>query len=508
MTIILLLLILQISNGLYNLNYTNFEEALKQNQYIFIKFTITKNCPFCIDYTREFNQLSMFMDIPFGSVICEDKDIELCEKQNITVLPTSILYKDGKQYRSLYGMYEYGNIKQWIKNMLEPTYIEVKNEEEIKTYRADNMVLITSYFPNKKDEQDYHSMLEYISNDVKRFKQQFIYIINDKYKKPTIVINSITSEDDEYSLEFELERNQTRLEFKLLLGFIPPFSSLNNIQNLLEQIETPILHYIYDTKMSKSTLMKELAKKYQLKLPFVTERAQESKVLAGHSQQIYPCISISFGLQIYSMNETIEITKENVENFIENFFSGKLQPAKKHRTSNPQLLSHQPPIITSDIYDEYIKEDAAIVICPFSFIKCQEYINSVMKGIYQAFENTPIKFGVIDIEEDDIISEEQIVSYPTIILTTKDVNKTHIIMKPITSFDPIEIINEINIHCQFKLTLSDKEVIQLRKNIEQIVTVIRANEIVENENENENIQNQEINNQNDLISKEKKKEEL
>ncbi|BFU19638.1 hypothetical protein CL6EHI_072060 [Entamoeba histolytica] len=506
MTLILILFILQMSNALYNLNYTNFEEALKQNQYIFVKFTISKNCPFCVDYTREFNQLSMFMDIPFGAVICEDKDIELCEKQNITVLPTSILYKDGKQYRSLYGMYEYGNIKQWVKNMLEPTYIEVKNEEEIKSYRTNNMVLITSYFPSRSDEQEYHSMLQYISNDVKRFKQQFIYIISDKYKKPTIVINSITSEEDEYSLEFELERNQTILEYKLLLGFIPLFSSLNTIQNLLEQIETPILHYIYDTKMLKSTLMKEIAKKYQLKLPFVTERAQESKVLAGHSQQIYPCISISFGLQVYSMNESTEITKESVESFIENFFSGKLQPEKKHRTSNPQLLSHQPPIITSDIYDEYTKEDAAIVICPFSFIKCQEYILSVMKGIYQAFENTPIKFGVLDIEEDDIIPVEQIVSYPTIVLATKDVNKTHIIIKPITSFDPIEVINEINLHCQFKLILNNNEVVQLRKSVEQIVAVIRANEIVENENKN--TQNQESNQQNDLTNKEKNKEEL
>lgn len=479
------LLIQQSIGKLIELSEKTIGPFKKSEEFVLIEFITKNQCPYCDDLHKEMRQLSMFVKIPFGFIDCS-KEIDYCERENITALPFISMYKNEEEYRSLYGMHDYGEVKHWMLDMMLPVYVKIKNETEFESYKSTNYGVALFKFPSDEIEKEYREVLIGLANKLKRFKQQYLYMIDSQFEIPTVKIVTINKEKDTFEYIFELPKDKQVLHDKLILGSIPPMSDWIDSSSLLELVpHIPILHYYYDTRMLKTTMLQRIAQEYTYTLPFVVNKVEEETTVHGHSKTIFPCLSIMKERKVYPMDETMKLTEENVKYFISSFFDGKIQSVKKERTATDTLLSHIPPIITSDIFTNYTDGDSAIIICSFRYLKCGEYVNTLFKALFNIFqEKTGIHFGAVDQDEDDILSDRILTTEPIVILTSKEKKgDDHIKLFKPTSFDPIEVINEINKFCKSKIDLTDEEVIRLRETTQGEVSVYHTNTHLHNEKE-------------------------
>ncbi|KAL7716940.1 Thioredoxin domain-containing protein [Entamoeba marina] len=428
------LLLFIVCNGkVIELSSSNFSEKINENEYFFVKYTILEGCPYCDEYTKEFTQLSHFMNIPFGAVVCENDEVELCENQNITALPTSILYKNGKQFRQ-------------------------KNEGDIEEAMNKSFAVIVVHFPNQETANEYNDVFEYLSNDLKRFRQQFLWCVNNTVNDVTVHTSVVGRDREPEEFIFTINSTKTKeIEFKLIMSLIPSFMPYNPNDPSLQQVDVPVLHYIYSTKMTKASVLEKIAKKYKLVLPFVSERNSDSKSLSGHSENVFPCISIVYQNRIYPMDESIEITEESITTFVENFLHGKINSVKHQRKTHPSFFEKNPPIITGDIYNNYTKGDAVILVCPLSNEQCVEFIQVSFTVVCDKLKDLKdLKLGVVDIEQDEVVDDDVIPSYPALLIYNK--NKPNIPNTyPIHTFDPIETINLIKKTIDISIDLNEQE---------------------------------------------------
>lgn len=476
---ILLTLFLTITQSkILDLTKSNFDSYIKSSEYVLIEFITKEQCPYCDELNREFTQLSMFVKIPFGTVDCNNQT-ELCEKQKIEVLPIIVLYRNGEEYRTLYGMHDYGEIKQWMNDMMLPTYVQIEKEEEMHQYESTNYGVALMRFPDEETEKQYHEMFNELANKWKRFKQQYLYIIDKKYEVPSVKLITMNKENDKFESVFDITNDKKQMQEKLILGSIPPMSVDDEAAKLLEYVpDIPIMHYIYDTRMLKATMLQRLAQNYIYTLPFVVERVNPSQAAFGHDGKNYPALTITKDKRTYPMDKSMKITEENVIRFIESVFNGSAKSIKKERKTSDEFMNNEPPIVTSDIYEQYTSGDSLLIACPFSNLKCGEYVNTIFKVFSTHFKDMKeMKIGAIDTEEDDILVDRIITSDPIIILTKEFEENDELrlkLFKP-ESFDPIEIINELNKFCKHKIDMTDEDVAHLRDLIHKETSVYHAN---------------------------------
>ncbi|ELP89449.1 hypothetical protein EIN_390740 [Entamoeba invadens IP1] len=430
------------TNGrLQVLNLTNFKEAIDSNELLLIKFVV-KECPLCKDYTYEFNQLSMFAQIPFGEISCDEPNDKLCEKEGLSVMPTTILYKKGKQFRKMYGMYEYGQLKDWLRDMLSPVYLFVSTQSEIqRLLNTSFAVAIVSYQSNDQAKQ-YETMMTEIAEETKRYKQQFVWITNSSVNCPQMSVHVLDDNGDLKVSEFELVYNKSVILFKSILAFVPPFSKAKVVQNSLEQVDVPVLFYYYISAMTGATFMKKIARKYQLILPFVTQQVFEPpKGHNGKDQKVW--VSILHDIDVYPMRQNV--TEKHVEEFVEDFLQGKIRHARRGRKSTSAFMSKVPPLITLDNFDVYTSQTSAIIVCPFSDRKCIEYIDKVVVPLCTKFNQsnvTNFQFGVVDIEQDEVVNADVLQSYPTLLVYSDDNSPYVYAIKSYSEKEILSVIHE------------------------------------------------------------------
>lgn len=451
---------LQCTASLVYLNETTFDATVSKNDFILVKFITTENCRICKEYAREFNQLSIFVETPFGSVDC-DHDGDLCERENITAVPTTILYRKGVQYRVLLGLHEYGEIKFWLQDMLKPSYYKVDTQKEIDSLKESRYTTVVAYFQSEEEEKNYHTLLVGLSNELKRFKQQFVWIVDNAFNEPTVQVFNVDLSGDTSDVMFPLTMNRTEVEHKLTLSFIPPFSDYQNVKDQLNLLNVPVLYYIFDSRMSKATLMKRVAIKYQLEVPFVVISKGSEPTMTGHSGKVYPCLSIIHHRDVYPYDESQPLTEEGVSEFVQNVLEGKQKAVKRARKTRPDFMNKRPPIITSDVYSKFTSGNAAIVVCPFSDRMCTDYIADIITLVYAKFQkiDPKINVGVVDIDEDDVVDAGTLESYPALLVFKDGIQKT---AYSITQLDPVEVVEKTIQSLEIPYKLTAEESYQLR----------------------------------------------
>ncbi|ELP84633.1 hypothetical protein EIN_172780 [Entamoeba invadens IP1] len=463
----------------FELSKRNFENYIQSKETCLVMFSVKTNCPYCKDHEREFTQLSSFVDTPFAIIFCEEDNVETCEKQHIQVMPTTILFKKGEQYRVLFGMHDYGDIKNWLNDMYLPTYVEIKTQKDLETYETLNYGTVLATFPSREVALSHDDIMNFIAEDIKRFKQQFLWIVNATIQTPTLTVRTLDNEKEVHTVTFPLIYNKEKKQDLLnlvLMAFIPVMVNKNIAEPILEQLDTPVLMYYYTTRMTKATILKKVAQKYRLKLPFLTSQAQKDSSLPGHGDGKYPLISITYKRDIFPFDETMPITEENIIEFVESFLADELTPVKLARKSQDWYLEKNPPIITADIFESYKKGvDSAFLFCGSSTPSCVEYIETTFAPIVE-LKTLPegLKFGFVDIDQDDVIDIDKKWQYPLIVFFKSDSKKPHFLS--IETTGPVEVINFINKHSTTKILLSTEEVESLVKDCKTKLEAYRINQ--------------------------------
>ncbi|KAK4876714.1 hypothetical protein RN001_009220 [Aquatica leii] len=488
-------------NTILTLNKNSFNAAIKDNEYVFIKFYAS----WC-KHSRELAPLylksakkAFELDLPvkFAEIEASEEQ-DLCDKYNVVGYPTLILFRRGVAV-DYEGERTVEDILMWIKSQLRPAVKELNTLEEAENLiNSENLTVVGFY------------------NDLSSSKAKNFVKIAESFDKPVFAVTS--------NEEIMKKYNSTLYSIVLFekfgiekAEFIDDLT-LSSMKSFVEIESAPLIHelntlnaerifgsniknhlVIFVSKKRNNVdhvlnLAKPIAKDYRKKITFLTinsddERLGQLLMYFNIKPSETPAIALISGkntVSKYKMKGAI--STENIRKFLRDFEENKLKKI---------LLSEQIPenwnkanvyTLVASNFVNVTRDSEKTVVVYFYVIDCKScpLWDPIVKKLGDYYQNREdvimckINAGANEFEE--VLFKE----VPSIVLFKKNSNK-HVLYKGNPNFDDLVNFIESDGNVNKKISVFSSVRCSNNTELREEVLVLDENSIQDVINKNENV---------------------
>ncbi|KAL7718046.1 protein disulfide-isomerase [Entamoeba marina] len=383
-----------------------------------------------------FDQLAedLFDTIKLAALDCEESQ-ELCDKHEISIHPSMVLFRKDRTPKKYEGEKNMEALKKWIEQSLRPSFTQIDENQLLELQQQQNpFILIRSKIDNPMNQKIFSSLenVDYVQT----------YLIESEDQMNVEVFNPSTKEMIPYPITSVDEFNESNFAEFVNFKTIPLFSPVSlPIFKRVEALDIYSLWYFHNTEITEETqhMFEKLAKEYSGKFLFFSfhkDISEDQVKHMRHSGNIYPTFSVIHKNKrnIYSFPEDIEITEENVKEFLDKIYSNTIQPHVKTSPSIKEEEQKDLHKINGNELEGFVKtkgKDSLIIFCVEEVESCKYFLETPLTNIAKRMKNIDtFQISWIDASTDDVPPEWDLDRIPKLILCSeKDGEFKQIVME-------------------------------------------------------------------------------
>ncbi|PHZ16998.1 protein disulfide isomerase [Rhizopus microsporus ATCC 52813] len=394
-------------------------------------------------------------NIPLAKVDCTENE-DLCQKHDVRGYPTLKVFRKGEaaEYK---GARKADGIVSYMEKQALPSVTEVtaSNFDEFK--KTDRVVII-AYAKDDASKETFQTLAD-------KNRENFVFgLVTDEAvakehkvtEFPSLVVYTQFDDESTFTKPGEFKYDEL-LEF-IKVNSVPLLDEID-ASNFQTYAETglPIAYLFHDNEESKNTIVKEakaLAEKYKGKINFVHI---DAKKYGGHADNVglkqqFPAFSIQHldnGAK-FPLDQTLAVTRENLERFVDDYVAGKIKPHVK--SAEPPAENNGPVkvVVASQFKDIVLDKSKDVfleVYAPWcGYCKKLEPIWTQLGQVVSQNAADSVVIAKMDGTENDIPEEGgfDVTGFPTLKFFQAETNKLIDYEGDRSMEDLVKFLNEHN----------------------------------------------------------------
>ncbi|EMR08306.1 protein disulfide-isomerase domain [Pneumocystis murina B123] len=416
------------ASDVLNLNEVAFKQTIQKPGIFLVEF-FAPWCGHCKALAPEYETAATLLKEKGITLIQVDCTIEthLCEEYDISGYPTLKIFRDGK-HEPYDGPRKSSSIVSFMIKQTLPLITEV-DRENFDFFKTSDEIVILAFLDKEDKANDIYTKL------ATTYRNKYVFGITSdvslakefNLSLPGLAI--FKTFDDPVSV-FKKDFEYDSLELFLLSESIPLFGELGpDTYQLYISSKSP-LGCVFVSSDQEKEVMKDLfvhfAKKYKGKLNFATI---DGNLYGGHAdnlnlKQKWP----AFAIQEVNSNKKFPfdqeklLTKENIQQFLEDYFSQRLVPSIKSEPI-PETQEGPVTVVVAKNFREVVIESSKDVLVEFYAPWCGHCKNLAPKyeELAKIFSSnselsSKVLIAKFDATANDVEDNLDIRGFPTILL--------------------------------------------------------------------------------------------